>query len=227
VPQRKAREEERQAKRVRKDKRCAKCGETKAVQFFAKSKQKIDGRKPYCKACENEASRQRRVEDPSTGRAASERWRLANMDRVRATHRRYYEANKERISVRHAKWKIASSDKIKAAYERRRQRPEWRIKRAISSRIRMLLVEKAGRKTEEIIGYSASDLRKHIEKQFLRGMSWSNYGEWHIDHIVPVSAFNIRGFDLAEIRRAWALPNLRPLWAKDNIQKSAKRTHLI
>ena len=29
------------------------------------------------------------------------------------------------------------------------------------------------------------ELRQHIEAQFTEGMSWNNYGKWHIDHIIP------------------------------------------
>jgi 5-methylcytosine-specific restriction endonuclease McrA len=90
-----------------------------------------------------------------------------------------------------------------------------------------LLAGKGGRSTEELIGYTVSDLRDHIERQFLRGMTWDNYGEWHIDHIVPLSSFTITGPDDPELRRAWALTNLRPLWATENLQKHKKRTHLI
>ena len=35
-----------------------------------------------------------------------------------------------------------------------------------------------------------SQLKEHIEKQFVDGMSWDNWGEWHIDHIKPVSKFD-------------------------------------
>ena len=67
----------------------------------------------------------------------------------------------------------------------------------------------------------------HLERQFLPGMTWGNRGEWHIDHIVPLASFTFTSPDDPEFRAAWALTNLRPLWAKDNIRKSAKRTHLI
>ena len=52
-------------------------------------------------------------------------------------------------------------------------------------------------------------------------------GEWHIDHIVPLASFVIAGPDDPELRRAWALTNLRPLWAKDNMRKGAKVETLL
>ena len=53
-------------------------------------------------------------------------------------------------------------------------------------------------------------------------MTWNNHGlyGWHIDHIKPVSKFNL--LDLEEQRRAFHYTNLQPLWALDNIRKSNK-----
>ena len=86
---------------------------------------------------------------------------------------------------------------------------------------------KNGRSWEALVGYAATDLMAHLERQFLPGMTWSNRNRWHIDHIVPVSSFEFTTPDCPGFKAAWALSNLRPLWATENIRKSAKRTHLI
>lgn len=86
---------------------------------------------------------------------------------------------------------------------------------------------KGGRKTFDLLGYTLNELMAHLERQFLKGMRWGNYGEWHIDHIKPLSSFKIAGADDPELMRAWGLTNLRPIWAKDNISKGCKITHLI
>jgi len=54
------------------------------------------------------------------------------------------------------------------------------------------------------------------------GMGWHNMSEWHIDHIMPLASFNFTGLDDPAVREAWALSNLRPLWAADNIRKGAR-----
>ncbi len=74
-------------------------------------------------------------------------------------------------------------------------------------------------KTIELVGCSKSELIKHLERKFLPGMSWDNYGfhGWHIDHIVPCSAFNFE--DPEQQRACFHYTNLQPLWALDNMRK--------
>lgn len=86
---------------------------------------------------------------------------------------------------------------------------------------------KDGRKWQDLVGFSLSDLMLHLERQFLPGMTWENRSEWHVDHIVPLSSFKFTNPDDAEFRAAWALTNLRPFWAADNLKKHAKRLYLI
>ena len=86
---------------------------------------------------------------------------------------------------------------------------------------------KGGRSWTELVGYSAADLKLHLELQFENGMSWDNMGEWHIDHRIPLSAFHFETAESAEFKAAWAITNLQPLWARENIQKKAKRLFLI
>ncbi|MGX9392558.1 hypothetical protein ACWX0K_20380 [Nitrobacteraceae bacterium UC4446_H13] len=86
---------------------------------------------------------------------------------------------------------------------------------------------KGGRSWERLVGYTVDDPMSHLERQFLPGMSWDNRALWHIDHIVPQSAFRFDSVGDPDFLRAWALTNLRPLWAVENIKKSAKRLFLI
>jgi len=80
---------------------------------------------------------------------------------------------------------------------------------------------------ELVVGYSITELVAHLEKQFTKGMDWSRYrcGDIHIDHIVPVKDFSLERNE--EVRACWALSNLRPVWADENLRKSARRTHLL
>lgn len=73
-----------------------------------------------------------------------------------------------------------------------------------------------------ILGYSVDALKAHLEAQFTEGMAWDNYGRWHVDHIRPLASFRITGLDCPQFKAAWALNNLQPLWARDNLRKGAK-----
>lgn len=72
------------------------------------------------------------------------------------------------------------------------------------------------------IGCSIEFLKKHLEDQFTEGMTWDNWalGGWHIDHIKPLSAFDMTSIE--QFKEAANYKNLQPLWATDNIKKGAK-----
>jgi hypothetical protein len=75
------------------------------------------------------------------------------------------------------------------------------------------------------VDYSWRDLREHLERLFLPGMTWANCGEWHIDHVMPKCNFDPSIPE--EISACWALANLRPLWAADNIRRPRDGSDLI
>lgn len=76
------------------------------------------------------------------------------------------------------------------------------------------------RKTFELFGYSPKELVEHIKTKLKDGMTLDNYGEWHIDHIKPLSLFDLS--KPSEVKKAWAFENIQPLWADENIRKSNK-----
>lgn len=77
---------------------------------------------------------------------------------------------------------------------------------------------------QEIVGCSREELRKHLEKQFLPGMSWENHGEvWQIDHIKPLYLFDVKFIE--EMKIANNFQNLRPLWTEENQAKGAIYTY--
>lgn len=74
----------------------------------------------------------------------------------------------------------------------------------------------------EYLSFTPDELMSQFESQFTDGMSWDNMSEWHIDHIRPVSSFDFDSTDHPDFKKCWALNNLQPLWAKDNMSKGAK-----
>lgn len=98
----------------------------------------------------------------------------------------------------------------------------FQLKGMLRRRIRKVLlahrVTKAHR-SEQLVGCQIHELRSHIERQFSEGMSWGNYGQWHVDHIVPCAAFDLTS--TTEQRACFHYTNMRPLWARENIIKSS------
>lgn len=82
-----------------------------------------------------------------------------------------------------------------------------------------LKAKKDGRKWENLVGYTLQDLINHIDLLLNDGMTWENYGEWHIDHITPKSWFKYDTTDHPAFIECWALTNLQPKWKVDNIRK--------
>ncbi len=70
------------------------------------------------------------------------------------------------------------------------------------------------------LGCSVDKLKKHLESRFRFGMTWENYGMWHIDHIRPLASFDLT--DRVQFLQACHYTNLQPLWAPENLGKGAR-----
>jgi hypothetical protein len=120
--------------------------------------------------------------------------------------------------------KHLQEERYRARETRRKRYPidvNFRLKRLLRSRL-YRYTKKGDRIGSAVknLGCSVDELKIHLEKQFLDGMSWSNHGEWHIDHIKPLAKFDLK--DKKQLLIACHYTNLQPLWAKENIIKSNK-----
>lgn len=98
--------------------------------------------------------------------------------------------------------------------------PSQRVRNAVSARMWAALKGRSDGALFSRLGYSVADLMEHLERQFTPDMSWDNYGDWHVDHIAPCASFDMT--DDRQFAECWAMSNLRPLSAMDNIRKGAK-----
>lgn len=124
--------------------------------------------------------------------------------------------------------------KYQNAYRKKKAKYRTDPKYNLSARMRGALRQALKRKglgvsaknapTFTLLGYSREELYCHIESFFTEenGYSWDNMDEWHIDHIRPISSFEFNSTDDPEFKACWALDNLQPLWAPDNLSKGAK-----
>ena len=208
-------------------KECTRCRKSKAVKDFTDRKAGKNGKNSICRDCTNEIMKLWRHANPERNKETEKRsraknsennklstkiWRLKNKKRIKDNEKIYTETHKDQMRE---KWNKASVKK--------RSTPKgllsWGIKGNIYNSIREA---KAGRRWESLVGYTVDDLKRHLEKLFLPGMGWDNYGRngWHIDHKIPVSVFNFNTPDDADFKKCWSLKNLQPMWEKENIIKS-------
>lgn len=155
--------------------------------------------------------------------------RILNLDRIKQSRKIYREKNKESIRIKKredgVKNREANKIKSKLYYEKNRLKILARVKKyrldhpeqmVIRDLLKRVISDWRGgrKKCEDVLGYTYQELRDHLESLFKPGMSWSNHGEWHIDHIIPVSLLLEYGItDPAFIN---GLDNLQPLWATEN-----------
>lgn len=177
--------------------------------------------------------RERYASAPERKRKNVADWRRENPEKRREIDRRHYEKFADKKRRQAAEWSarnpVRKRNNAREWYRQKRANdPMYRLRSSVSAYLYWCLKRgKAGRRTEALLGYSIQDLKLHLERQFISGMSWENYGEWHVDHIVPVASFSFQTADDPDFRACWALTNLRPMWAKDNIAKADKRTLLL
>lgn len=133
-------------------------------------------------------------------------WRKKNSKRLSDYSRAWDKEHKEHVKQRSASYwkeKYANDLSFRIAHNMR-----CRLKAAIHGCSRPL----------KYLGCSIEELKNHLEKLFQTGMSWENYGDWHIDHVLPLSGFDLS--DPEQVGKACHYTNLQPLWAEDNLRKS-------
>ena len=155
--------------------------------------------------------------------AEQKKYRENNIEKVRANFRSWHNRNKERRAAYHVQWHKENPEKMSIANKKKRSTPFGKLNHRMGTNILLALKgNKNGRSWESLVGYTCSDLKRHLEKQFVDGMSWENMGEWHIDHKIPISVFNFTKAEHEDFKRCWSLENLRPLWKHDNLVKYNK-----
>jgi hypothetical protein len=212
-------------------KKCGLCRIEKELEDFYREPNGAQGVRGRCKACDSKRNKKYRAEHAE---------RLKEYDRGKYENRRgyyllhsknYYAANAEQISQKLRVWRQSPDGRAFKKLYRQSElaKPKYRfhqrVRLGIYNAFRRHRISKRY-PTFPLLGYSKQELFRHMERQFLAGMNWENYGsKWHIDHIRPLSSFDLS--DEKQIIQAYALHNLRPLWAFENISKKNKITHLI
>jgi len=161
------------------------------------------------------------------------KWKSDNSVHTSNWNAKYREENKVHITKRKKEYDV----------NRRKKDPAYKLRRDISSFINLIFrrrgSSKLGKSITKFLPYSIQDLKDHLEKQFEPWMTWQNRGiynaklwddndsstwSWQIDHIIPNSTFEYLSMEDYAFKECWALNNLRPLSARQNVLDGAKRT---
>ena len=134
---------------------------------------------------------------------------LKNIEEERKKRREYYFKNKEKERKKNDEWR---KNKLKTD-------GFFRMKRRLRERIRDYMKgNHIGKKTKEIVGLDYKEFKTYISNKFTENMNWDNYGDWHLDHIIPLCEAKTEE-DLFKLNH---YTNLQPLWAEDNLKKNRK-----
>jgi hypothetical protein len=135
------------------------------------------------------------------------------------------ERRKERAKVDEEYRKKINRKRVIRIIKKYKSDPIFNFKKKLRKRIGEAFKNKGfskTSKTREILGAEWKVIKEYFEKRFQEGMTWENHGEWHIDHILPISTAT----SPEDVIRLNHYTNLQPLWAEDNIKKSDTLTPL-
>lgn len=140
------------------------------------------------------------------------RYRIKNSENIKVKREKYFKEyrirNRKKITIRNVN------------YSRKRRKNDINYKLTDNLRRRFnKAVERESKNTSiiKLLNCTISELKQYLQKQFTKGMTWENYGKWHIDHIKPCASFNLSKSKQQE--KCFNYTNLQPLWAKDNLKK--------
>lgn len=208
-------------------KRCAQCQTIKGADEFHKNKAKKDGLSTECKPC---ARHNTKKAEKRYTQLHTEDWYM-NVDKSTlkkcATCKQHFmlchfypKADASCGFVSYCK-KCGVEKSMKYI----KSSPERKLANSIRVRLWNGLKEqkvKKSNKTSSLVGCTWAVLVSHLESQFTSGMTWENHGQWHVDHIIPLSSVDLS--DPEQLAKVTHYTNLQPLWKFDNLSKGAKLT---
>jgi hypothetical protein len=168
------------------------------------------------------------------------KYREKHADKINAYQRDYYCANQDQIRLRckelYAEHRDSERQRVSVYYasrpDKRREKGKRdyakmsinsKIASSLRRRIRSFVKQEYKTlPTFSLLGCSIDEFKKYMEGLFQVGMSWTNHGEWHIDHKRPCASFDL--LNAEEQKQCFHFTNLQPLWAAENIKKGKQIT---
>lgn len=187
-------------------KECSKCLISKELSGFYKDKQKSNGCTSKCKSCMNS--------DVQIYQKTNKK-KIADYQKRYQKKDKYKEYKKEYRKQYNA---IHRSERAAQVKERRNSDINFKLTHALRRRLTSAIKrnQRTGSAVRDL-GCSIEEFKVYLSLSFQPGMSWKNYGKWHIDHKMPLSKFDLT--KRKELLKACHYTNLQPLWAIDNLKK--------
>lgn len=153
-------------------------------------------------------------------------YRVTNNDKINERDRQYYQRNRSEYLRKQSEYQKVNSEKLneyrrKYLKQRRSKDKMFAIRLNMRARFKFELAKRGENKTTKVnyyLGCTWVFLRDYLAEKFVDGMSWENYGDWHVDHIIPLASAKTKD----QLIQLCHHSNLQPLWAFDNLSKGAK-----
>jgi|LakMenE01Jun11ns_1017448.scaffolds.fasta_scaffold9752060_1 hypothetical protein len=221
------------------EKKCSKCEISKPLEQFPNDPRCSGGKRGACKECrliqwvpeENEiltcsTCGDKKVYTLFSSRGKQKPCECKTCRNTRDLNKR--NSDRDAYNKKQREDWAKNNEKRNAARRKNLQRrrdvdSQYRMKMALHVRLYDAVKRNKGvksAKTLELLGCTVEQLQTFLEAEFTEGMTWENYGEWHIDHLRPCASFNLA--DPEEQKKCFHWTNLQPLWALDNIRKGDK-----
>jgi hypothetical protein len=174
-----------------------------------------------------ERTRKYRENNPEKVKEQQKDYYWKNKEQRLENRNKWFQNNKDRVNKTYMTWLNNNRDNVNKVrrenhYKRYQTDILYKLKINIRNRVKLFLQSKNFNidvnRTYDIVGCSPEELRNYIELKFVNEMSWENYGDWHIDHITPISFANNEG----DVYKLSHYTNLQPLWKEDNLKKGNK-----
>jgi hypothetical protein len=198
-------------------KKCTKCKKKKDISLFCKDKKSEDGHFYRCKSCEKQ--RKKKYYDEVYCEIAKEQYPKKSKN-IKQYNKKYHSKNKYAILLRNKKWRTINKEHIhKKANLRYKNDIQHRLKTVLRSRVYSAIKNQKSiksKKTMELVGCEISFLKTYLTNLFQKEMSWDNYGDWEIDHIIPCYFFDFNNINHQLV--CFNYRNLQPMWGFGKLQ---------
>jgi hypothetical protein len=198
------------------EQKCNFCEKTKLISSFVKNRK-------ICFECNNSKRRLKYENDENHRNAIIQQVTVFKKKKITEKNKK----KEEEIGIDNKKCKYCETIKHNSCFRNKRLKckecerdePLEKLKRVIRSRIISALYNK-NKHTVEYLGCSIPEYLNWLMKNNLNYTLENRGSEWHIDHVIPLSHFNLENEEEQLVAFNWR--NTMPLSCQENLKKNNK-----